>query len=77
MSLIDSVCTISLRPLGRIVTTGCKVEAGMASRCVALRAHDGRLAPVALEEPKDSLPPKPLEETGLPEGCGVRIAVID
>ena len=74
VSLMVSGCTMSLMPLGRLVTNGFSVEAGTGSCSVIFFAHDGSLTLVFFEEAKDSLPPKLFDEIGLSDGCGVRMA---
>src|SRR5579859_7456021 len=76
VSLIDSGCTISLEAVGSVLTTGCTVALGMESFFNATSAQAGSFTFLVCLGAKDSLPPNPFEDIGLPETCGVNTAVM-
>ena len=73
--LADSGCTISRKPFGNVVTTGCTDDRGTASRFTALSAQAGRATGFVFGRVNDSLPPNAFALAGVPDAVGVRIAV--
>src|ERR1700690_701378 len=76
LSLTVSGCTISLIPLGRFVTNGLSVVAGVGKPPVIFSAQSGNFTSALADETSDSPPPKLFPEIGLSDGVGVRIAEI-
>src|SRR5581483_10936884 len=72
--LMFSGWTISLMPLARLVTNGLSVDTGRGNCSATFLAHDGRVTSGFFDEAKFSAPPKLLDEIGLSEACGVRMA---
>ena len=67
---------MSRRPFGRLVLKGVKVETGAGSFSVSCLAHAGSLTLGFFDDAKFSWPPKLLDEIGLSDGCGVRMALM-
>ncbi len=63
------------QPVGQHDGLGWRPEIGHVQLGSASTAQSGRLTGLPGGPPKDSAPPKPRPATGLPDSCGVRIAV--
>lgn len=60
--------------MGSVVSTGFSADLGTTIRDSVFFAQSGSFTGLLGAAENDSLPPKPLPVTGLPDGCGVRMA---